>query len=79
MVPPNKIIEQVSLRDGILSVPSLRYGEERSGAIFGFFHIELITPRQVSEEREVHRHPDFDQLGILRQLEASQADRSVQL
>jgi AraC family transcriptional regulator, transcriptional activator of pobA len=65
MVPPNKIIEQVSLRDGILSVPRLRYGEERSGAIFGFFHIELITPRQVSEEREVHRHPDFDQLRIL--------------
>jgi AraC family transcriptional regulator, transcriptional activator of pobA len=67
MASPIKNVQQVAPRDGILSTPSFRYGEERSGAIFGFFHIEAmaITARQESEERKVHRHPDFDQLGIL--------------
>jgi AraC family transcriptional regulator, transcriptional activator of pobA len=43
------------------------YGEERTGAIFGFFHIESLQVRTVPNKWRVglHRHPDFDQLLIL--------------
>ena len=50
------------------SVPAyVLYGEDRTGAIFGFFHIESLQVRTVPNKWRVglHRHPDFDQLLIL--------------
>jgi len=50
------------------SVPTyVLYGEDRTGAIFGFFHIESLQVRTVPNKWRVglHRHPDFDQLLIL--------------
>jgi AraC family transcriptional activator of pobA len=54
--------------NGILTTPAyLLYGEDRTGAIFGFFHIESLTVRTIPDKWQVglHRHPDFDQLLIL--------------
>jgi AraC family transcriptional activator of pobA len=50
------------------SVPAyVLYGENRTGAIFGFFHIESLQVRTVPNKWRVglHRHPDFDQLLLL--------------
>jgi AraC family transcriptional activator of pobA len=50
------------------SVPAyVLYGEDRTGAIFGFFHIESLQVRTAPNKWRVglHRHPDFDQLLLL--------------
>ena len=50
------------------NVPAyLLYGEDRTGAIFGFFHLESLQVRTVPNKWRVglHRHPDFDQLLLL--------------
>jgi AraC family transcriptional activator of pobA len=64
---PTPFLDRVKTKDGILSAPSFIYGEDRPGAIFGFFHIEPLTVRSSHEERQtgLHRHPDFDQLLIV--------------
>lgn len=52
----------------VLSVPAYRlYGEDRTQPIFGFFHIEPFSVRNIPNNWRIspHRHPDFDQLSIL--------------
>jgi len=62
-----RLLDYAKFRDGVLSAPSFLYGEERPGAIFGFFHVEPLTARMDRDERRIglHRHPDFDQLLLL--------------
>jgi AraC family transcriptional activator of pobA len=52
----------------VLSVPAYTlYGEDRTQSIFGFFHIEPFSVRNIPNNWRIspHRHPDFDQLSIL--------------
>jgi AraC family transcriptional activator of pobA len=52
----------------VLNVPAYcLYGEDWTQAIFGFFHIEALSVRNVPNKWRIalHRHPDFDQLSIL--------------
>jgi AraC family transcriptional activator of pobA len=52
----------------VLNVPAyFLYGEDWTQAIFGFFHIETLSVRNVPNKWRIglHRHPDFDQLSIL--------------
>ena len=51
-----------------LNVPTYAlYGEARKSAIYGFFHIENLSVRNVPNRWRIgsHVHPDFDQLSIL--------------
>jgi AraC family transcriptional regulator, transcriptional activator of pobA len=61
------LLDRAKIKDGIMSAPSFLYGEDRPGAIFGFFHIETLNERSNDQEQQsgLHRHPDFDQLLIL--------------
>jgi AraC family transcriptional activator of pobA len=61
------LLDRSKIQDGITSAPSFLHGEDRPGAIFGFFHIETLTERSNDEEQQrgLHRHPDFDQLLVL--------------
>ncbi|MDH2352588.1 helix-turn-helix transcriptional regulator [Bradyrhizobium sp. SSUT112] len=52
----------------VLNVPAyFLYGENWSGSIFGFFHIEELFVRNAPNKWHIalHRHLDFDQLSIL--------------
>ncbi|MGY8635433.1 helix-turn-helix transcriptional regulator [Bradyrhizobium sp. 14AA] len=52
----------------VLNVPAyFLYGEDWSGSIFAFFHIEELFVRNAPNEWHIalHRHLDFDQLSIL--------------
>jgi AraC family transcriptional activator of pobA len=52
----------------MLRVPSYRlYGESHSKSVFGFFHIEPFSVRNIPNNWRIspHSHPDFDQLSIL--------------
>jgi AraC family transcriptional regulator, transcriptional activator of pobA len=62
-----EFFDRAKAQSGILSAPSFLYGEDKPGAIFGFFHIETLSARSNLEERQhgLHRHPDFDQLLIM--------------
>jgi AraC-like DNA-binding protein/mannose-6-phosphate isomerase-like protein (cupin superfamily) len=61
------LFERAREHSGILSAPSFLYGEDKPGAIFGFFHIEALSARNNDEEGQtgLHRHPDFDQIVII--------------
>jgi AraC family transcriptional regulator, transcriptional activator of pobA len=61
-------LQKPILNGGFLGAPAyVLYGEERTGAIFGFFNIESLTERTIPDKWQVglHRHPDFDQLLVL--------------
>jgi AraC family transcriptional activator of pobA len=52
----------------VLNVPAyFLYGEDWTQAVFGFFHIEPHSVRNVPNQWQIglHRHPDFDQLSFL--------------
>jgi AraC family transcriptional activator of pobA len=53
---------------GVLDVPAyVLYGESWTRSIFGFFHIEPLSVRNVPNKWRIslHRHLDFDQISIL--------------
>jgi hypothetical protein len=67
----NRQIEALSnfaMEQDVLNVPAyFLYGEDWTKSIFGFFHIEALSVRNVPNNWGIasHRHLDFDQMSIL--------------
>jgi AraC family transcriptional activator of pobA len=54
--------------ESVLNVPAyFLYGEDWTQAVFGFFHVEKHSVRNVPNQWRIglHRHPDFDQISVL--------------